>query len=58
MHDVEIPALLIQPYVENALLHGLLPNFANGLLKSGFRNEDDYIRRTIEDKGIGRAAAS
>ena len=58
VHDVEIPALLIQPYVENALLHGLLPKAANGLLKIGFRNEDDYIRCTIEDNGIGRAAAS
>ncbi len=56
--DVEIPALLVQPYVENALLHGLLNKPGKGKLVIRFEDADPYIRCTIEDNGIGRAAAA
>jgi sensor histidine kinase YesM len=56
--DVEIPALLVQPYVENALLHGLLNKPDKGKLVIRFEDADPYIRCTIEDNGIGRAAAA
>ncbi len=54
-----IPSMIIQPYIENAILHGL-SNRANGEghLEVHFAwTEDQRIRCTIEDNGIGRAKA-
>lgn len=54
----EIPSLLIQPYVENAILHGLYNKPDKGTLKiSVARDGDERILFEIEDDGIGRAAA-
>ncbi len=55
----EIPSMLIQPYVENAILHGLNSRPDNlGILKISIlktkRNEQESIICTIEDNGIGR----
>lgn len=52
-----IPALLIQPIVENAIIHGLAPkeNDRNLLIKC-FKKEN-FLFIIIEDNGIGRAAA-
>jgi tetratricopeptide (TPR) repeat protein len=54
----KIPTMLIQPYVENAITHGLI-NKENG---KGFLNvelqlQNDQIHCIIEDNGIGRAKA-
>jgi sensor histidine kinase YesM len=56
--DLELPALLVQPYVENALLHGLLNKPGTGRLTIHFEDAHPYLRCTIEDNGIGRAAAA
>ena len=57
-HNLEIPVLLVQPHVENAILHGLLPKEGEARLKVAFEDEDAYIHCTIEDNGIGRAKAA
>ncbi|MBD0256745.1 MAG: histidine kinase [Cytophagales bacterium] len=56
--DLELPALLVQPYVENALLHGLLNKSGTGRLTIHFEDAHPYLRCTSEDNGIGRAAAA
>ncbi len=56
--DLEIPSLLIQPFVENAIKHGLSKKKEGGLLKISFDNYDDTITCTIFDNGIGRKNAS
>ncbi len=50
----EIPTMLIQPYVENALKHGLLHKKENGLLTIAFHRSDNEIKCTITDNGVGR----
>ncbi|MGZ4156460.1 MAG: ligand-binding sensor domain-containing protein [Bacteroidia bacterium] len=50
-----ISPLLIQPYVENAIWHGLMHKQAKGLLTIRFAEETKLIRCTIEDNGVGRA---
>jgi PAS domain S-box-containing protein len=55
--ELRIPSLLIQPYVENAILHGLYNKEGNGLLKLVVRDESPYIIFDIEDNGIGRERA-
>jgi ligand-binding sensor domain-containing protein len=52
--ETKIPNMIIQPFVENSLWHGLLSSTRpNGLVKVGFEKHDDYIYITIEDNGIG-----
>jgi ligand-binding sensor domain-containing protein len=54
----EIPSMLIQPYVENAIWHGLMNKKNKGAIKIGISLEENYLRCSIEDNGIGRAAAA
>ena len=56
--DVMVPPLIFQPYVENAIWHGLMPKNAPGHLRLSLRAEVDVVVCTIEDDGIGRAAAA
>lgn len=55
---VRIPPLILQPFVENAIWHGLMPkaDADNKLLINIFRKED-FILCEIEDNGIGRKQA-
>lgn len=58
MDSIVIPSLLIQPYVENAILHGLYNKQTNGNLSIRVEEENEGILMfEIEDNGIGRAAA-
>ena len=53
-----IPTMLIQPYVENALKHGLLHKKENRKLIVSFANsEGNNIQCIIEDNGVGRKKA-
>lgn len=54
---VELPPLVIQPFVENAILHGLLPLEKNGMLQIKIEHKADLLWCTIEDNGIGRVKA-
>jgi len=54
---IELPSLLIQPYVENAILHGLYNKRGSGTLKIDIYEENDTVIFLIEDDGIGREAA-
>ena len=49
-----VPPMLIQPYIENAIWHGLLPKKSDQCnLKLCIDRDGEYIRITIEDDGIG-----
>jgi LytS/YehU family sensor histidine kinase len=52
--EVTIPSLLLQPYIENAIKHGLSPLKSGGILKLEFEKEDEFLICKIEDNGIGR----
>lgn len=54
---IEIPSLLVQPYVENAILHGLYNKETAGTLTIRIAEKDNMLIFEIEDDGIGRAAA-
>ncbi len=49
-----IPSMLIQPYVENAIIHGLLPKDGAGKILITLQKQSDTISCIIEDNGIGR----
>lgn len=57
--DSTIPVMLIQPFVENAIKHGLLHKKGEKRLRILFERIDKHgIRCTIEDNGIGRQASA
>lgn len=51
--DMALPPLLIQPFVENAILHGMVPKEGNGLIEVNFDIQDNKLVCTITDDGIG-----
>lgn len=53
VEDIMIPPFLVQPFIENSLVHGLLHKEGEKKLKIVFELADDLIC-TIEDNGIGR----
>lgn len=54
---IEIPAMLLQPYVENAILHGLTPRGEGGHLEIIMRMQGTTLLCRIRDNGIGRDKA-
>jgi ligand-binding sensor domain-containing protein len=59
--QVTIPSMLIQPFVENAIKHGLSKKASKGLLRLTFDREcgiPGCIRVVIEDNGVGRGYAT
>jgi sensor histidine kinase YesM len=56
--SIFIPPLLLQPFVENAVWHGLMHKKENGLLTIFFKKENDILLCTVEDNGVGRAVAA
>src|SRR6202007_1120867 len=50
----KVPTLLLQPFIENAIEHGIVHKKDRGLLKIIFKKENDLILCIIEDNGIGR----
>jgi LytS/YehU family sensor histidine kinase len=61
IYETEIPILLVQPFVENAVLHAF-QNTNEGIarekhLNINFTEDHHHIICSIRDNGIGRAAA-
>lgn len=57
-HTVKIPSLILQPFLENAIWHGLSPKKGEkNIALNVSTNTDGYIDISITDNGIGRAAA-
>lgn len=54
LESIYIPSMLIQPYVENAIKHGLLHKKDNRFLKVSFEKSETSLHITITDNGIGR----
>ncbi len=57
VYDTEIPFLLIQPYVENAIVHGLQEKTQGGKISIRLENHFDHILCLVEDNGTGRKKA-
>lgn len=55
---IKLPPMLIQPYIENAILHGLMHKVTDGILNITFgivsREEKQFLTCIIKDNGVGR----
>ena len=56
--DVYIPSLLLQPFVENAIWHGLINKEGEKKLLLKFEETNGFVECVIEDNGVGRAKAA
>jgi ligand-binding sensor domain-containing protein len=54
----EIPSMIIQPFIENALWHGLANKPGKKNIQLIFSDDADGIRILIQDNGIGRKATA
>jgi ligand-binding sensor domain-containing protein len=57
LENLNIPPMILQPYVENAIWHGLLPKEGNRNLSINISVHDEIVQIVIEDNGIGRKRA-
>ena len=55
---LKVPPLIIQPYVENAIWHGLMHKEDKGQLDIEVSEEEDHLLIKITDNGIGRKQAA
>lgn len=53
LETIYIPPMLIQPFVENALLHGINPNGKNGYIYIDFNFNDNVLIVSVTDNGKG-----
>jgi ligand-binding sensor domain-containing protein len=51
---VQMPPMLIQPFVENAIVHGVRHRTSDGHVSVRFSLEDKLLTCTVEDNGVGR----
>ncbi|SDW49947.1 tetratricopeptide repeat-containing sensor histidine kinase [Aequorivita viscosa] len=51
--DVALPPLLIQPFIENAIIHGVVPKSQNGNISIAFSVTNVSLICTIVDDGVG-----
>jgi len=56
--DIQLPSMLIQPYVENAIWHGLRNKSGDKILKISCVENVGQLIITIDDNGIGRVKAA
>lgn len=53
VRKLKIPPMIVQPFIENALLHGVLPNAEPGTVKLRMKRGEKAIEVMIEDNGVG-----
>lgn len=52
-NSIKIPSMLLQPYIENSIWHGILPSNNHGKILVKLVQENDLLIITIRDNGIG-----
>lgn len=57
LKSVQVPALIIQPFIENAIWHGIVPRGNGGHISLNVAKKGSVIEISIDDDGIGREAS-
>ena len=53
-----IPPMIIQPYIENAILHGIAHKKSPGTIRISIKPVDQHLECVVDDDGIGRQKAT
>lgn len=56
--ETQVPPLVLQPFIENAIWHGIAPKKAGGQLSIGITQTDHELLCEIKDNGIGLTEAA
>jgi sensor histidine kinase YesM len=56
--DAEVPRLILQPLVENAIKHGVSPRAGQGLIQISSQRRDDTLWLEVHDNGVGLSAGA
>ena len=54
MNEFSVPPLILQPFVENSIWHGLMPSSKKGIIEIEVKKRGDLLHFSIIDNGIGR----
>lgn len=54
LKSIQVPALIIQPFIENAIWHGIVPKGNKGKVALAVIRSGNHIEISIDDNGIGR----
>jgi sensor histidine kinase YesM len=57
LKSIQVPAMIVQPFIENAIWHGIAPRDTSGHVSLNVLKKNDIIEVAIEDDGIGREAS-
>ena len=58
IEDIKLPPMLLQPFVENAMIHGISRLEHKGKIEIDFDLQSDILHCCIQDNGIGREKAA
>lgn len=53
----QIPPMMAQPFIENAIEHGIRHKKGHGVINIGFEKQNGYFLCRVEDDGVGRERA-
>jgi sensor histidine kinase YesM len=56
-NTLQLPPMLVQPFVENAIIHAFTGKEDKGEIRIEIEREDAFLKITIQDNGIGRLRA-
>jgi len=55
--SIFLPSMVLQPFIENAIWHGLMHKDGKGLININIKENGDLLHCVIEDNGVGREKA-
>ncbi len=53
LNRIKVPAMIVQPFLENSIWHGLLPKDAHGLVQIDILKNNGHVEFVITDNGVG-----
>lgn len=56
--QVSIPPMIIQPYIENAILHGMAHKKSRGRIQVCIKSVNEHLECLVDDDGVGREKAA
>jgi len=56
--NILVPPMILQPFIENSIIHGLAQKEGVGLINISFKTEKNMLICSVDDNGIGRKKAT
>ncbi len=53
LSHIKVPVFILQPLIENAIKHGILPKIEGGTMSLIIREKEEYISFLVKDNGVG-----